>query len=101
MTSIGDIAHCRQLVAEELGSSSNPVQTIHRASKDVYQNDLNFIDANTGHTRLRIKGDGHLQICEDLELFSGPSVTTSEKKYSVGLNATGSAFVIRDEVNSR
>ena len=85
-------------MVEELGSSSQPVQTIHRASTDIYQNDLNWVDADTSHTRLRLKEDGHLQIVEDLEFFEGPSVTNSTKKYSIGLN--GDAFVVRDEVNA-
>ena len=97
MTSLGNVASCKKLMAEELGSLSNPIKTIHRASTDIYQNDLNWVDADTGHTRLRLKEDGHLQIVEDLEFFSGPSITTGTKKYSIGLN--GSAFVIRDEVS--
>ena len=98
-SSIGKVAHCEQLICNELGSESQPVDTIHRASTDRYQNDLNWVDADTGHTRLRLKEDGHLQCVEDLEFFAGPSITSSEKRYSVGLNTTGS-FVIRDEVNS-
>ena len=98
MTSLGNTAICKRLMAEELGSSSQPVQTIHRASTDIYQNDLNWVDHDTNHTRLRLKEDGHLQIVEDIEFFQGPSVTDSTKKYSVGLS--GDAFVIRDEVNA-
>jgi hypothetical protein len=65
----------------------------------VYQDDLSFVDSQTGHVRLRIKRDGHLQIVDDLELFAGPTIEGGVKKYSVGLDSTGSAFVIRDEVN--
>ena len=96
-TSLGKEAHCDKLVVRELGSRSRPVETIHRASTDQYQNDLNWVDADTGHTRLRLKEDGHLQCVEDLEFFAGPSISTGTKKYSVGLN--GSTFVIRDEEN--
>lgn len=96
--SLGEDARCDTLVVRELGSASNPVATIHRASTDRYQNDLNWVDADTGHTRLRLKEDGHLQCVEDLEFFQGPSISSSMKRYSVGLNADGDKFVIRDEV---
>jgi len=99
MTSLGDTAHCNRLLTKELGSVSNPIHTIHRASTDIYQDDLSFVDSQTGHVRLRIKRDGHLQIVEDMELFVGPSIEGGIKKYSVGLNSEGSAFVIRDEVS--
>jgi hypothetical protein len=79
MTSLGDTAHARRILAEELGSFSNPIQTIHRASTDRYQNDLSFVDSNTGHTRAKITTDGHFQIVEDIEFFSGPSLENSIK----------------------
>jgi hypothetical protein len=99
MVSIGDIAHCRVLVADELGTSTKPISTIHRASTDIYQNDLNWVDADTMHVRLRLKEDGHLQVVEDIEFFEGPSITSNLKRFSVGLNAAKTAFVVRDEVN--
>ena len=55
MVSIGDTAHCRLLVVEELGTATKPVATIHRAGTDIYQNDLNWVDADTNHTRLRLR----------------------------------------------
>ena len=69
MVSIGGIAHCRVLVADELGTSTRPISTIHRASTDIYQNDLNWVDSDTMHVRLRLKEDGHLQVVEDIELL--------------------------------
>ena len=100
-TSLGTEAHCDTLVVRELGSSSNPVETIHRASTDRYQNDLNWVDADTGHTRLRLKEDGHLQCVEDIEFFSGPSINTGIKKYSIGLNSDNSKFQIVNETTNQ
>ena len=100
MTSVGNVRITKTLIAESLGSASQPVKTIHRASTDIYQNDLNWIDADTSHTRLRLKEDGHLQIVEDIEFFSGPSITNSTKKYSIGLNQEGDSFVVHDEVEN-
>ena len=97
MSSLGKQSFTDQLIVKELGSSTTPVETIHRASTDIYQNDLNWIDADTNHTRLRLKEDGHLQCVEDVELFSGPDIATGTKRFSVGLDAWGD-FVIRDEV---
>ena len=97
MSSLGKQSFTDQLIVKELGSSTTPVETIHRASTDIYQNDLNWIDADTNHTRLRLKEDGHLQCVEDVELFTGPDIATGTKRFSVGLDAS-SDFVIRDEV---
>ena len=56
-SSLGKQAICDQLLVKEIGSLTTPVETIHRASTDIYQNDLNWVDADTGHTRLRLKED--------------------------------------------
>lgn len=97
MVSIGDTATCNVLIANTLGSKTKPVQNIHRASTDYYQNDLSWKDADTDETRLRLKEDGHLQIVEDIELYTGPDIETGTKRYSVGLNSNND-FVIRDEI---
>ena len=97
MVSIGDTATCNVLIANTLGSKTKPVQNIHRASTDYYQNDLSWKDADTDETRLRLKEDGHLQIVQDLELYTGPDIETGTKRYSVGLNSDND-FVIRDEI---
>ena len=97
MSSLGKLCFVDQLVVSELGSTTTPVQTIHRASTDRYQNDLNWVDTDTEHTRLRLKEDGHLQICEDIEFFAGPSITNSTKRYSIGLSPDGTLFQIKNE----
>eukprot|EP00965_Chrysotila_dentata_P102159 3372455-Pleurochrysis_carterae.AAC.1 len=48
---------------------------------------------------MRLTLDGHLQIVQDLELFQGPSIDSSAKRFSVGLQAEDDTkFAIRDEV---
>ena len=96
--------HCQKLVAEqlevpELGSLQNPVQTIHRASTDIFQNDLKFVESNSGEARLIIRTDGHLAVSQDVEFYSGTDIETGIKKFSMGLNPAGDKFVIKDEIN--
>ena len=96
--------HCQKLVAEqlevpELGSLQNPVNTIHRASTDIFQNDLKFVESNSGEARLIIRTDGHLAVSQDVEFYSGTDIETGMKKYSIGLNTAGDKFVIKDEIH--
>eukprot|EP00965_Chrysotila_dentata_P074509 2460996-Pleurochrysis_carterae.AAC.1 len=58
---------CETLYAKTLGSEDQPIQTIHRASTDVYQNDLTYRERLTNDARMRLTLDGHLQIVQDLE----------------------------------
>ena len=88
------------LEVDTLGSVLHPVHTIHRASTDVFQNDLRFIEESSRETRAAIRTDGHLAICQDLDLFDGTNLETATKKWSVGVNPRGD-FVIRDEVTGR
>lgn len=99
MSSLGKTAFVDQLVVRELGSASAPVQTIHRASTDLYENDLSFVESGTGDTRLKIKTDGHLQCQEDVEFFNGP-INSATKKFSIGLDSSGENFTIRNEVSN-
>ena len=81
MSSLGKVAHTDQLIARELGSASRPIETIHRASTDRYQDDLSFVDADTGRTRLKITTDGHLpcgighdNVCERAACIHGYAI---------------------------
>ena len=96
-SSLGKQAICDQLLVKELGSNTTPVQTIHRASTDIFQNDLNFVENVSGETRLIIRTDGHLAVSQDVEFYDGTNLATGTKRFSVGLDASGD-FVIRDEV---
>lgn len=96
MSSLGKQIFTDQLIVKQLGIKTTPVQIIHRASTDIYQNDLNWIDADTNHTRLCLKEDGHLQCVANVKFYSGPDILTSTKRFSVGLDAMGINFVIRD-----
>ena len=76
--------HCQKLVAEqlevpELGSIANPVNTIHRASTDIFQNDLKFVESNSGEARLIIRTDGHLAVSRDVEFYDGTDLETGVK----------------------
>ena len=97
-SSLGKQAICDQLLVSVLGSNTTPVQTIHRASTDVFQNDLNFVENDSGETRLIIRTDGHLAVSQDVEFYDGTNLATGTKRYSVGLNEARDKFVIRDEV---
>ena len=97
-SSLGKQAICDQLLVSVLGSNTTPVQTIHRASTDIFQNDLNFVENDSGETRLIIRTDGHLAVSQDVEFYDGTNLATGTKRYSVGLNEAGDKFVIRDEV---
>ena len=88
------------LEVDTLGSVLHPVHTIHRASTDVFQNDLRFIEEKSRETRAAIRTDGHLAICQDLDLFDGTNLETATKRWSVGVSARGD-FVVRDEVTGR
>lgn len=99
MVSIGRSAYCEELFCTTIGSVSYPVHTIHRASTDIYHNDLSWVDADTGEVRLKLKEDGHLQIEKQIEFFSTPDVASGTKQFSIGLNDNGDTVVIRDEVN--
>ena len=96
-SSLGKQAICDQLLVKEIGSLTTPVETIHRASTDIYQNDLKFVENASGETRLIIRTDGHLAVSQDVEFYGGTNINTGTKRYSVGLNEAGDKFVIRDE----
>ena len=83
--------------ATQLGSVERPVETIHRASTDVYQNDLKFKEGSSGEVRAAIRTTGHLAIAQDLELHNSTNVDASDKAWTVGCDASGN-FVIRDEI---
>jgi hypothetical protein len=97
MSSLGETAFCEKLIATELGSESHPVQTIHRASTDRYQNDLNWVEAASGETRLRLQTNGHLAIAQDIHFYSTTNVATGALKYSLGLSSDGTKFQIVNE----
>ena len=97
MTSLGSFASSTVIVCEQLGSRGKPVRDFFRASTDYYENDLNWVDTETGETRLRLKEDGHLQISQDVEFYDGQDINTSTKRFSIGLDSGGN-FVIRDEI---
>ena len=97
-TSLGDVCVANTFIATNIGTASQPLENVHRASTDNYQNDLSFKESASGETRMKIKTDGHLQICEDLELFSGTDLETGTKKFTVGLDTELSeSFVVRNE----
>ena len=83
--------------ASQLGTADRPVETIHRASTDIYQNDLKFQEATSGEVRCAIRTTGHLAIAQDLELHNSTNVDASAKAWTVGCDASGN-FVIRDEI---
>ena len=83
--------------ATQLGSAERPVETIHRASTDVFQNDLKFQESTSGEIRAAIRTTGHLAIAQDLELHNSTNVDASDKAWTVGCDSSGN-FVIRDEI---
>lgn len=83
--------------ANQLGTAEKPVITIHRASTDVFQNDLKFKEGSSGEVRCAIRTSGHLAIAQDLELHNSTDVDASAKAWTVGCNSSGD-FVIRDEL---
>ena len=83
--------------ATQLGTAEDPVETIHRASTDVFQNDLKFQESTSGEIRAAIRTTGHLAIAQDLELHNSTNVDASAKAWTVGCDASGN-FVIRDEL---
>ena len=85
--------------ATQLGTAERPVETIHRASTDVFQNDLKFKEGSSGEVRCAIRTSGHLAIAQDLELHNSTNVDSSAKAWTVGCNSSGD-FVIRDEIAS-
>ena len=96
---LGKRVYAENLITPVIGSSTNPVQTIYRASTDVYENDLKFVESSSGDTRLKIKTDGHLAVSEDIEFHSGADVEAiNTKLFSIGLDDSGDQnFVIRDD----
>ena len=75
--------------ATQLGTADKPVQTIHRASTDIYRNDLKFQESTSGEVRAAIRTSGHLAVGEDVEFHSGTDVETTDVAWSCGTNATG------------
>ena len=64
--------------ATQLGTAEDPVETIHRASTDVFQNDLKFQEASSGEVRAAIRTSGHFAVGEDVEFHSGTDVETTD-----------------------
>jgi hypothetical protein len=98
MTSIGKIAHCKKLMCEELGSESQPINTIHMASTFQLQNHLAFKEGDD--TRLLIQKDGHLAISQNLHLYDSTNINTGNLRYSLGLSPDGTKFQIKNEVTN-
>ena len=67
------------LEVEEIGSVAHPVHIIHRASTDLFQNDLKFVEEKSRETRAAIRTSGHLAISQDLELYDGTNLETATK----------------------
>jgi hypothetical protein len=91
--SLGNCAKTGILIADQLGTSSEPISSVYETGNIYLKDSINYIDNLTGNKRLEIDADGTIKETGKTVLVSGGNINTGTELFYTGLN-TNQDFVI-------
>jgi hypothetical protein len=84
--SLGNCAKTNILIADQLGTPSEPITSIYETGNIYLKDNISYIDTNTGNKRLEIDADGTIKETGKTVLYNMGNITTGTPLFYTGLN---------------